>query len=264
MLSPFPGMDPFLEEPSGWSSVHTRLINAISDYLAGLIAPNFYVEIEQRVYISLPDSLERWPVAPDVYVVKSPHPHTMTEVSAGAITAPSLIEPIYEPEIRDRYLEIRDTHSREVVTTIELLSPFNKTTGTAGREAFWRKRETVMASKTHWLEIDLLRAGERPAEVRGKSDYYALLKRGGTHKPYEVWYIDLRDSLPTIAVPLRPPYEDVPLNLQSVFNDMYTRAHYAESVDYTAAVPLPRLRPADSAWLQTRLQEWLIERGRIQ
>ncbi|MCE7989255.1 MAG: DUF4058 family protein [Caldilinea sp. CFX5] len=44
--SPFPGMDPFLERPAKWSSVHTRLINAISDQLAERLAPNFYVEKE--------------------------------------------------------------------------------------------------------------------------------------------------------------------------------------------------------------------------
>jgi hypothetical protein len=116
-----------------------------------------------------------------------------------------------------------------------------------------------MASKVHWIELDLLRAGERPAEVSRKSDYYALLKRGGTPGPFEVWYFDLRDRLPTLAVPLRPPYEDVPLNLQTVFNDMYARAHYAESIDYTTPVPLPRLRPPDLAWARERLQTWQAE-----
>ena len=79
-----------------------------------------------------------------------------------------------------------------------------------------------------------------------KADYYALLKRGGVPGPFAVWYIDLRDSLPTIAVPLRSPFEDVPLNLQAVFNGVYTRAHYAKNIDYTAAAPLPRLRPTNA------------------
>lgn len=38
---PLPGMDPFLEEPARWSSVHPRLINAISDQLADAISLNF-------------------------------------------------------------------------------------------------------------------------------------------------------------------------------------------------------------------------------
>jgi hypothetical protein len=155
----------------------------------------------------------------------------------------------------------RDTSNRQVITTLEVLSLFNKTAGTRGRQAFLRKRKTIMTSPVHWIEIDLLRAGERPPEVVGKSDYYALLKREGRSDPFEVWFFDLRDKLPTIAVPLRPPFAGVPLNLQSVFNDVYSRAHYADSLDYTGSPPLPRLRPADAAWAAERVQTWIASIG---
>jgi hypothetical protein len=242
-------MDPYLEEPSGWGGFHSRFINSASDYIADAVSPNFLVNIEERVYIvPLDDPERRGPIVPDVYIVTQPGTRGGSRVSEAAITEPTLIEPIYDLEIRYRFIEIRDTRNREVVTTIEVLSPFNKAAGTEGREAFLRKRRTVMASKTHWIEIDLLRAGERPEEVTGKSDYYALLKRGDAPPPYEAWLFDLRDTLPTIAVPLRPPFEDVPLNLQSIFNTVYTRGHYAEALDYSGNPPLPRLRPADAAW----------------
>lgn len=259
MPSPFPGMDPYLEDTTEWGGVHSRFINSISDYLADIISPHFFVKIEERVYITVLDNPDKRPIVPDVYVVTGQRGEQLA-TTAGAITTPTLIEPLYDLEIRDRYIEIRDTRNREVVTTIELLSPFNKTPGTQGREAFLRKRKQVMASQTHWIEIDLLRAGERPPEVAGKSDYYALLKRGGRQGPLEVWYFDLRDKLPTIAVPLRPPFEDVPLNLQAIFEDVYTRAHYAESVDYSGNPPLPHLRPADAVWVKARVQEWLAAR----
>lgn len=260
MSSPFPGMDPFLESPIGWGGVHSRLINSISDYLAELVSPNFIVDIEERVYITTLGDPEKWPIVPDVYVVSGPlagHPGP----AAGSITAPTLIEPLYDVEIRDRFIEIVDARNREVVATLEVLSPYNKSSGTPGREAFLHKCKKVMASKTHWIEIDLLRAGERPRELSGKSDYYALLKRGGTPGPYEVWYFDVRDRMPTIAVPLRPPFEDVPLNLQAVFENTYARGHYAESTDYSDNPPLPRLRPADAAWVQERVREWLAARS---
>jgi hypothetical protein len=262
-FSPFPGMDPFLEEPVRWSGVHTRLINSISDHLADLVSPRFFVEIEERVHIILPAETVRWSIVPDVYLISGQEVDTETGTATAAPTiAPAtLIEPLYEEEIRHRYIEIRDSDNRDVVTTIELLSPFNKEKGSKGQAAFLRKRRAVMSSKVHWLEIDLLRAGERPNEVAGKSDYYALLKRGDRIAPYEGWYFDLRDTLPTIAVPLRPPFADAPLQLQAVFNDMYRRAHYAESVDYNRPVPGPRLRPADEAWLRERLSRWLASRA---
>ena len=255
MPSPFPGMDPFLEEPSAWGGFHSRLINSISDDLANRVAPNFLVDIEERVYITMPDDPQRHPIVPDVYVVSEPR-REYTTATAGAIAAPTLIEPIYPEEIRDRYIEIRDARNRDVVTTIEVLSPFNKAASSPGREAFLRKRKAVTTSKTHWVEIDLLRAGERPPELASKSDYYALLKRGGVPGPYEVWYFDLRDWMPTIAIPLRPPFEDVPLNLQTAFDTVYARGHYAESADYSRMPPAPRLRPADVTWMEERIREW--------
>jgi hypothetical protein len=249
-------MDPFLEEPARWGGVHSRLINSISDYLADRVSPDFFVEIEERVYIVTPDDGRRQSIVPDVYVVSGQR-EAPPVAMAGVITTPTLVEPLYDVEIRDRYIEIRDTINRQVVTTIEVLSPYNKAPGTQGREAFLRKRKTVMASSVHWIEIDLLRAGKRPPEVAGKSDYYALLKRGGAPGPFEVWYFDLRDRMPTIAVPLRPPFEDVPLDLQSAFDDVYARGHYAESTDYSGDPPLPRLRPANAAWVEERVQQWL-------
>ena len=278
MLSPFPGMDPYLEEPSRWGGVHSRLINSISDLLTSAVAPDFYVDIEERVYITAAEASDRRTIVPDVYVITPPRPHRLAETTATltapalttrpakdsrsaadarAITTPMLVEPFYDAEIRNRYIEIRDVHGREVVTTLEVLSPFNKASGSPGRRGFLRKRQAVMASKTHWIEIDLLRAGLRPAEVERKSDYYALLKRGGALGPLEVWCFDLRDLLPTIAVPLRPPFADVPLDLGAVVDDVYRRGRYADSLDYAGLLPEPAVRPADAAWISARVREWL-------
>jgi hypothetical protein len=256
MKSPFPGMDPFLEEPARWSSVHTRLINALSDQLAEQIAPHFFVEIEQRVYITTPDDPARRPIIPDVYVTTGQKTGQPLSATAGTIAEPTLIEPIYDLEMRDRYIEILDAQNHEVITTLEILSPFNKRRGTPGHEAFLNKRKTVLASKVHWLEIDLLRAGERPPEVSDRSDYYALLKRGEITGPFAVWFIDLREPLPVIAVPLRPPFADVPLDLQAAFDLIYARAHYADSLDYDRAIPAPPLPPADERWVREQVRQW--------
>lgn len=175
MPSPFPGMDPFSEEPARWAGVHSRLINAISEAVAELVSPTFFVEIEDRVYIITPDDYANQAIVPGVYLVRGRRDTALAEMSS-TITAPTLVEPLSELHIRDRYIEIRDTKSREVVTTVEVLSPFNKAAGTQGRTAFLRKRRSVMSSAAHWIEIDLLRAGDRPPEVAGNSDYYALLK----------------------------------------------------------------------------------------
>jgi hypothetical protein len=255
MLGPFPGMDPYLEEPSDWPDLHSRLITAISDALAAAVAPAFIVRIEQRVYITSAEESGRQPIVPDLYLVHGAQAEPALAAASG-ISTPTLVEPIFDLEIRDRYIEIHDARSRAVVATIEVLSPFNKAVGSVGYEQFQRKRRAVLASPVHWIEIDLLRGGERPPEVVGRSDYYVLLNRGGSIGPFAVWYADVRDTLPTIAVPLRPPHQDVPLDLQAVLNGIYERAFYAESVDYAGRIPAPPLRPADALWAAERIRDW--------
>lgn len=256
MPSPFPGMDPYLEDPALWPDVHSRLITVLSDLLTAQVAPQFVVRIEQSVYITADDDpLTRQQIAPDLYLVRGPQAGESSSTKS-AITAPTLAEPLNPIEIRDRYLEIHDARSRAVIATLEILSPITKAAGTPGRDAFLRKRRAVMASPAHWIEIDLLRAGERPAEIAGRSDYYALLKRGNTFGPFELWYANLHDSLPTIGIPLRPPFSDVPLNLQEALDTVYARARYGDDVDYARPVPAPALLPADRAWVTGRVQAW--------
>ncbi|RUT00176.1 hypothetical protein DSM106972_076240 [Dulcicalothrix desertica PCC 7102] len=50
MPSPFPGMDPYLEQPTFWSSFHSRLIVAIADAIEPQLSSEYYVEVETRTY----------------------------------------------------------------------------------------------------------------------------------------------------------------------------------------------------------------------
>ena len=55
MPSPFPGMDPYLENPEIWPEVHSRLIVAIADSLAPSLHPKYYAAIEKRTYLATPE-----------------------------------------------------------------------------------------------------------------------------------------------------------------------------------------------------------------
>ena len=48
---------------------------------------------------------------------------------------------------------------RSIVAVIEVISPANKTVGSVGRANYLQKRQEVIDSDTHLVEIDLLRAG---------------------------------------------------------------------------------------------------------
>jgi hypothetical protein len=261
--SPFPGMDPYLEEPGGWPSVHHRLIGTISDLLVEQVAPHYSVQIEERVYLTddddAPETRQRF--APNLYLVQHAPANGGRAAASSAATPATLIEPLFEPETRDRFLTIHDRRSRELVTTIELISPWNKARGARGQKEFLAKRELVFGTRTHWIEIDLLRAGERPDEVAGKSDYYALLRRANAGGRLAVWFVDLRDTLPRISVPLRAPHPDTVLDLQAAFNMVYARARYADDVDYSRPVPPPELRPADAIWAGACVARWQAQRA---
>lgn len=56
-------------------------------------------------------------------------------------------------------IEIRVIDSRELLTAIEVLSSSNKRG--KGREEYLDKRNRVLKSAAHLLEIDLLRSGQR-------------------------------------------------------------------------------------------------------
>lgn len=51
MPSPFPGRDPYLEQPAFWSSFHQRLLLTIADRIGPQLRPTYYAEVETRTYL---------------------------------------------------------------------------------------------------------------------------------------------------------------------------------------------------------------------
>ena len=160
MPCPFPGMDPYLEHPGLWPDVHQRLIVAIANALAPVLRPRYRVAIEQRVYVADVEGLF-FLGRPDVSVlgVKPPaRPATDTPPSIAAVEPVPVVVPLPD-RVREGYLEVRDVATGEVVTVLELLSPTNKHAG-EGRRLYKEKRLQVLGTRTHLVEVDLLREGE--------------------------------------------------------------------------------------------------------
>src|SRR3954464_15041598 len=59
MPSPFPGMNPYLEQQAVWQDFHNSFIPAIRAALAPQLDPNFVVRIEEQLYIREPSAEER-------------------------------------------------------------------------------------------------------------------------------------------------------------------------------------------------------------
>jgi len=263
MPSPFPGMDPYLENPVLWPGVHQGLVTYIRAALNAVLPPGYVADIGERVYIVQPERS----VYPDVVVLERPLTKAQPEQGAGGIATAVACDPplvlTYEPvEIREVFVEILLVgEESRVVTVIEVLSYSNKTPGHDGRKLYLTKQQEILKSQTHLIEIDLLRTGEHTAAVsreellkRCKWDYLVCLHRGGQGNRFEVWPITIRQRLPRILVPLAEGDPDVVLDLQAVFNRCYDEGAYARRIDYHRDPPIP-LEGEDAEWADKLLRE---------
>ena len=261
MPSPFPGMDPYLENPVLWPGVHQGLVTYIRAALNAVLPPGYVADIGERVYIVQPERS----VYPDVVVLEQPLIQT-GRGSGGTATAVASDPPLvltYEPvEIREVFVEILPVgEESRVVTVIEVLSYSNKTPGHEGRKLYLTKQREILESQTHLLEIDLLRTGEHTVAVSREQllkkcrwDYLVCLHRGGHGNRFEVWPITIRQRLPRILVPLADGDPDVVLDLQAVFDRCYDEGAYARRIDYRRDPPIP-LEGEDAEWADKLLRE---------
>lgn len=257
MPSPFPGMDPYLETPDRWRNVHSNLATEIQAQLAPLIRPRYYVDQEPRfVYDTGVDVAMRRQALPDVRVLESPRPMVLAH-GATAI-APAPLEVLITTELPEKLssVVIRTVEGDELVTAIEILSFTNKRPGHTVYVTYRRKRQALLDSTAHLLEIDLLRAGERPllAEVLPDAPYFIILSRAERRPVAEVWPLHLQEAIPLLPVPLLPPDPDVPIDLGRALATIYDRSGYDLRIDYTQPPPSPALSAPDAAWLEMHLR----------
>jgi len=250
-------MDPFLENEE-WEDFHTRLNTVISDYLTPEVEPRYIVRIERRVYVEHATDDDGGSRRADVAVLLSEGADTGAATStavAGTAVAPVECVLAMPEEQRETYVVIRECETREVVTVIETLSPGNKRPGSDGRKEYLGKREELLQSQVHLVELDLVRRGRRlpMTSPLPPGDYYAIVSRRQRRPRADVYVWTLRDRLPSIPVPLKKGDHDVQLELQTVFTTVYDRARYDRSLDYTQAIS-PPMDESDAAWFHGLLE----------
>lgn len=265
MSSPFPGMDPYLEYPAFWSSFHTRLMVAVAEAIEPQLSQHYYVEVESRTYqsdesdnellIGIPDAIvfsrqsnvssQEMPSVEDKVIATQPRPET--------VTVPMPIE------VKERYLEVREMGTDDVIAVVELLSLKNKRSG-EGRTAYEKKRRLILGSETHLVELDLLR-GAKPMSifgVRSPSPYRILISRSQHRPKAELYGITLQQPLPSFPIPLKTGDPEPLVPLQEVFERVFERARYGTRIDYRQSVPPPKLSEMDQQWVDELLAQ---ERG---
>jgi hypothetical protein len=156
------------------------------------------------------------------------------------VTQPEVLATLLDDEIHEIRLEIGLREGRQVVTVVEITSPTNKIKGSEGRLSYQQKKAQVLASPSHWMEIDLLRTGE-PVVPRLASpfDYVVHVSRADERPRGYVWRIFLEDRLPVVGVPLLAEDGEAPLDLQRVLDTVYDRAGYSLHIDYRRPPRVP-------------------------
>ncbi|MBI4605758.1 MAG: DUF4058 family protein [Planctomycetes bacterium] len=258
--SPFPGMDPYLEDPEIWPSFHHRIANEIADQLNPSIGPKYYADVSLRTVGEMVRIGTARATYPDTGVYRQATP-TSTEPArrGGAALAPPPAPVqrvvLVEGQTRLRAVHVYLTGTDQLVTTIEILSPYNKRRG-EGLQEYREKRARILNSSAHLMELDLLRRGERPGpEVQDPpldADYVLLLNRfrEDDRRISDIWPVSLSESLPRLPVPLLAPDPDAVLDLNAAVRAVYGRAGYGWRLDYDRPVPLPELRPPMAVWVQ--------------
>jgi hypothetical protein len=270
--SPFPGMDPYLEDSGVFPGCHNALAAEINRYLNIALPRPYYASLESRQELAIGTEDNEFETRkPDVSVMADPWtmsgrgPTTTAAIEYRTEVSPSFDLDFHIDPLDVYFIEIRDAHSgHELVTLIELLSPSNKPGG-SDRQSYLEKRNKILHSKASLIEIDLLRRGGR---VSSEPDYAAALasqvpptpylvavnrswrRMSLPYRAYQVFPVMLRASLPVIPVPLREGEAELALDLQYLFRETYAAGPYQRGqVDYTKPPP-PPFAPDELAWVR--------------
>src|SRR5271156_481585 len=124
MPSPFPGMDPFLEEEKLWPVFQHHLVACLYQTLLPGLVDRYRARVGQRRYT----------------------------------TEQALFTSIVREEHEEEFIEIRQRTDNRLVTLVDVASPANKTT-TQGRQAYLDKRKEAKNAGASLVEIDLVMQG---------------------------------------------------------------------------------------------------------
>jgi hypothetical protein len=251
MKSPFPGMDPYLEQ--FWPDIHASLIIYMRDQIEEHLPGNLIARVEERVVLETEEDPHS--DYPDVKITERPG----RRFSGGAVaSAVAVIEPViveyYGEPATETFLNILEAGpGQRLITVIELLGLANKLAG-EGQRQYRLKQKELRDAGVSLVEIDLLRQGRRvlslaPSRIppRARTTYQVCVRRGWRPGQFEVYPVPLRSPLPAIRIPLREKDEDVRLDLQAVLEQAYRKGRYHLTINY-AEPPDPPLMGDDAKW----------------
>ena len=134
MPSPFPGMDPYLENPHLWPDFHHGFAVRISELLNQLLPGEFFAQLEQRMEVGIVDEDEAEDISRDIPDVSI---NAAAWSDRGELTAVidqprATVSPSEEWDVdvkmhKHLFVEVREASgAHRLVTLIEIVSPSNK------------------------------------------------------------------------------------------------------------------------------------------
>lgn len=248
MASPFPGMDPYLQDPAFWPDFHHRFLDCWCEAVADLLPEAYDARLNERVQLLKASEEVTKLLYPDVVVSRGAQPARRIEGGGGTL----LLEPVTIPhevfeEVRQVWVEILHRPDRRLVAVLEMLSPTNKTGDGFGE--YCGKRRALLQQKVHLVELDLLVGGNRllHRQPLPAGDYFAFVSRLDRRPDCQVYAWTLRQPLPIIPIPLLAPDPDVQVDLEAVFGVAYERGRYGRALAY-GTTPAAPLAETDQTW----------------
>ncbi|MBY0232964.1 MAG: DUF4058 family protein [Gemmataceae bacterium] len=223
MPSPFPGMDPYLEDDGLWPAFQGQFVLSLYQHLLPILVDRYRARVVQRGYV-------------------------VEQVLFTSIQR--------EPRQED-HIEIRQRSDGRLVTLIDIASPTNKTTR-QGRDAYHVTRRESKSAGAGLVEIDLVLAGQPLLEYSRDGlpewDYAVTVSRSTQPERFEIYTSTLQKRLPRFRLPLAADDRDTVLDLHTVFSRAYDQGGFGSRIDYTRD-PSAALPAEDKAWLQDMLKQ---------
>lgn len=257
--SPFPGMDPYLEQH--WRDVHQSIVIYARDQLQDHLPASLRARVEERVFVEADDGDRGRSIYPDIRVTERPGDRGGVALATPETDLGEHVEIQVDDEpVTESFIEIVEAGSgHRVVSVIEVVSMANKAPG-PGRDLYQRKQQELRDGGVSLVEIDLLRGGDWalaipryhiPAPHRD-SPYKVCIRRGWQPTRYRVYPIGLRQRLPKVDIPLRESDPAAVLDLQALIEQAYRNGRY-DDLDYRRP-PEPPLGPEDATWAEELLR----------
>ena len=223
MPSPFPGMDPYLEEEALWPAFHHQLVLSLYQLLLPGLVDRYRARVGQRHYT----------------------------------TEQALFTSIIREEHHEDYIEIRQRNDGRLVTMVDVVSPANKTSN-SGRNAYLEKRREGKNAGANLVELDLVLQGQPTLEYSRDGlpdwDYAVTVTRASQPERYEIYSATLQKRLPRFRMPLAADDRDTVLDLQASFTRCYDQGGFAQKIDY-GRDPATPLNDEDRRWLNQLLTQ---------